>query len=348
MNRYKFVRKWIAILLAVCLVFGSAGFAFAAEQAGIENPDYSFTAIDGSTVSTKAEGKPKVLLFYRPGCGNCRAVLNILRYDSGNPALEQADVYAMDTEWTPLEDVKQLYGTCGTEKVTFCYDTGYGIVNAMWDYISALELGNTIAMPLAVFINSENKIVHSSTGMNAYILSDISKYLGSDSAGGTPGEGEGSQQTYKLQYYLNGGKNNSQNPAVYAASSGFVLKTPVKKGYTFAGWYSDAKFTKKVTQIRKGTRGDKVLYAKWTANRYTIVFKGNGAAKGKMSAMKNCRYGKACELSFNKFQKKGYRFAGWNTKKNGTGKLYKNRAHVRNLTAKKNGTVILYAQWKRK
>lgn len=342
----------MAALLTVCLVLCNAGFAFAAEnaagQAGTANPDYSFTAIDGSRVSTKTEGKPKVLLFYRPGCGNCRAMLNILRYDSGNPALDQADVYAMDTERTPLEDVKQLYETCGTEKVTFCYDTGYGIINAMWDYISALKLGNTIAMPLAVFINSENKIVHSSTGMNGYILSDISKYLGSDSPESTPEEGEDSQQTYKLRYHLNGGKNDSKNPQTYTQASAFTLKAPAKKGYTFGGWYSDAEFTKKVTQIKKGTRGDKALYARWTANRYTIVFRGNGATKGKMSAIKNCRYGKTCKLSANKFQKKGYRFAGWSTKKKGGGTLYKNSARVKNLTAKKNGTITLYAQWKRK
>lgn len=339
MNRYKFTKKWIALFLALCLVLCNAGAAFAAEgdggQAGASNPDYSFTAIDGSKVSTKAEGKPKVLLFYRPGCGNCRAVLNILRYDSGNPALDQADVYAMDTERTSLENVKQLYEAYGTEKVTFCYDTGYGIINAMWDYLSALKLGNTIAMPFAVFISSDNEIVHSSTGLNAYILSDISKYLGS-------------QQTYKLQYYLNGGKNNSKNPGTYTEESDFALKAPTKKGYTFAGWYSDAKFTKKVTQIKKGTKGDKTLYAKWTANRYTIVFKGNGAAKGKMAAMKNCRYGKSFKLSANKFQKKGCRFAGWSTKKNGKAALYKNSAKVKNLTAKKNGTITLYAQWKKK
>lgn len=96
-NTYKFTRKWTAILLAVCLVLCSTGAAFAAEgdegETGIANLEYSFTAIDGSKVSAKAEGKPKVLLFYRPGCGNCRAVLNILRYDSVNPALDQAEVY---------------------------------------------------------------------------------------------------------------------------------------------------------------------------------------------------------------------------------------------------------------
>ena len=45
---------------------------------------------------------------------------------------------------------------------------------------------------------------------------------------------------------------------------------------------------------------------------YTIKFDGNGAAKGKMSE-KACAAGQKEKLSKNKFEKKGYTFAGWNT-----------------------------------
>ena len=41
----------------------------------------------------------------------------------------------------------------------------------------------------------------------------------------------------------------------------------------------------------------------------------------------------------------GYKFTGWNTKPDGTGKKYADGQAVRNLTAVDNGTVRLYAQW---
>lgn len=126
-----------------------------------------------------------------------------------------------------------------------------------------------------------------------------------------------------------------------------------RNGYSFAGWNTKKDGTgktykNKVTQIKKGSTGNISLYAKWTANKYTIKFNGNGATSGSMKAIKNCQYNKSYTLSKNTFKRKGYSFAGWNTKKDGTGKTYKNKAEIKNLTSKADGTVTLYAQWKKK
>lgn len=80
------------------------------------------------------------------------------------------------------------------------------------------------------------------------------------------------------------------------------------------------------------------------AGTYRVVFKANGG-KGKMGAQKVKR-GKRAALRANKFKRSGYKFAGWNTKRNGKGKSLKNKAKVRNLV-KKGKTVKLYAQWKK-
>lgn len=71
--------------------------------------------------------------------------------------------------------------------------------------------------------------------------------------------------TYKITYKLDGGVNHEQNPATYTINDEIVLKEPTKEGYTFAGWYTDSKFTesKKISVISKGSVGNKVLYAKW-------------------------------------------------------------------------------------
>lgn len=69
---------------------------------------------------------------------------------------------------------------------------------------------------------------------------------------------------YKIQYSLGKGTNSRSNPAVYTvASRTIVLKKPIRKGYTFKGWYSDSKFKKKVTKISAGSTGSRKLYARW-------------------------------------------------------------------------------------
>ena len=60
-------------------------------------------------------------------------------------------------------------------------------------------------------------------------------------------------------YHLGGGVNHADN--VYCFTKSFTLKAPTRPGYTFAGWYTDAAKTKKITRVAAGK--DYVLYAKW-------------------------------------------------------------------------------------
>ena len=85
--------------------------------------------------------------------------------------------------------------------------------------------------------------------------------------------------SYQLSYQLNGG-NAVSNPANYTIESATItLKNPVKTGYTFAGWYSDSAYRNKITQITKGSTGNKTFYAKWT--------KVAKPAKVKLKSLKN-------------------------------------------------------------
>ena len=69
---------------------------------------------------------------------------------------------------------------------------------------------------------------------------------------------------YKIQYSLGKGTNSRSNPASYTVvSRTIVLKNPVRKGYTFKGWYSDPKFKTRVTKIAAGSTGSRKLYARW-------------------------------------------------------------------------------------
>ena len=149
-------------------------------------------------------------------------------------------------------------------------------------------------------------------------------------------------EKYTITYNLNGGANNSANPKYYTVKSDTItLKNPTKKGYIFAGWYNGSK---KVTVIEKGSTGNITLTAKWTANKYTVKFDGNGATSGSVKSV-SATYNKSAVLTANAFKRTGYKFTGWNTKKDGKGTKYADKASVKNLTEKANGTVTLYAQW---
>lgn len=87
-----------------------------------------------------------------------------------------------------------------------------------------------------------------------------------------------------------------------------------------------------------------VAAANKAAKSYRVLFKSNGG-KGAMSVQTIVR-DNATALKANKFTRNGYTFAGWNTKKNGKGQSFKNKAKVGNL-AKAGKTVALYAQWKK-
>lgn len=152
---------------------------------------------------------------------------------------------------------------------------------------------------------------------------------------------------YKITYKLNKGKNSKKNPTTFTSlSSSVALKDATRKNMVFDGWYTDKKFKNRITKISGSIGKNITLYAKWhSKTKYTIVFNAN-KGKGKTKSMK-CVYGKAYKLSAKKCSRKGYTFAGWNTKKNGKGKMYSNRQKIKNLTGKKNGKVTLYAQWRK-
>ena len=81
--------------------------------------------------------------------------------------------------------------------------------------------------------------------------------------------------TYRITYQLNGGTNASANPATYTITSDTItLQNPTKKGCTFLGWFSDSALTKQVTQIVKGSYGNRELFAKWEATIYSVTYHG--------------------------------------------------------------------------
>lgn len=78
----------------------------------------------------------------------------------------------------------------------------------------------------------------------------------------TAKDGSGVSASCKITYKLGKGKNNDQNPEYYYNQK-VNLKAASKKGYAFKGWYTDSKYTKKITTIAKNSKKNITVYVKW-------------------------------------------------------------------------------------
>ena len=78
----------------------------------------------------------------------------------------------------------------------------------------------------------------------------------------TAKDGSGVSASCKITYKLGKGKDNDQNPEYYYNQK-VNLKAASKKGYAFKGWYTDSKYTKKITTIAKNSKKNITVYAKW-------------------------------------------------------------------------------------
>ena len=78
--------------------------------------------------------------------------------------------------------------------------------------------------------------------------------------------------TYKITYKTQKGKLSGKYKKTYQMiTKTFKLPTPKRTGYTFRGWSTSASKFKKVTQIKKGTTGNKTFYAWWKKNTSTTT-----------------------------------------------------------------------------
>ena len=79
-------------------------------------------------------------------------------------------------------------------------------------------------------------------------------------------------QQFAVIYHLDGGANAADNPATYMAGTAVPLADPTKEGFEFQGWYADAEFTVRVTEIPADASGDVELWAKWKEQKPAPVF----------------------------------------------------------------------------
>ncbi|GMO22955.1 MAG: hypothetical protein Pg6A_10220 [Termitinemataceae bacterium] len=148
---------------------------------------------------------------------------------------------------------------------------------------------------------------------------------------------------YSITYNnMDGATNHASNPAVYTYETNTItLQAPTKAGYTFGGWFDNQNLSgTAVTQIVKGSTGNKTLYAKWTATTATLNYSSNGGSGTAPTAV-TAAVGTSVTLAAGTgLTKSGYYFSGWNTAVDGGGTTY-----AAGASYTLNATVTLYAKW---
>ncbi len=112
---------------------------------------------------------------------------------------------------------------------------------------------------------------------------------------------------YNVQYN-NCGTDLGGNKTTYTVEDEFELLTPVLPGYTFDGWFADAKLTQSVSSVTLGSSGTLTFWAKWTVVTYDITYDLDG---GELEGENPATYTVLDALSLIAPTKEGYTFVGW-------------------------------------
>ena len=197
-----------------------------------------------------------------------------------------------------------------------------------------------------------------------------------------------SASAYTVTYNNNGGSGCSTTSVTYGGKYGTMCE-PTRNGYVFIGWfdenykdkplnyyadtYSDLKKAfgydadalynhyitygkgegRRISQYVKGDsftgNANKTIYAGWYAQGYTISYNSNGGTGSMASDV--VKTGGTATIKANEFTKKGYTFAGWTTKSDGTDDGYNWTGwsgtwnYVDGQYGIANKTLKLYARW---
>lgn len=140
---------------------------------------------------------------------------------------------------------------------------------------------------------------------------------------------------YTITYVCEGCVNDPKNPETYTVltSTGIKYASSVPEGYRFGGWFSDKKFTKKVTKIESGTIGNLTLYGKLN-KIYKITYVGTDKSycDSLYTVDDNVTLRKPADST-------GYIFGGWFTNANFEGDA------VTGIAKGSTGDTTFYAKW---
>ena len=247
-----------------------------------------------------------------------------LKYTSSDTKVAEVSASGLVTAKSEGEAKIRAAATDGSDEYAVCYVTVTGkakVTGITLDRTSAeVKRGEKITLNVTVSPSyaSNKKVVWKSANTKIATVdangSVTAKAPGRTKITVTSAENSSYQESctvtvpYKITYKLNKGKNNASNPSTYYGKK-VTLKNPSRKGYAFAGWYTDAKFKKKITSISNSAKSDYILYAKWTkvkVAKASLTSAKNSKSKQILLKYKKVSGAKGYEISYStdkKFKK---------------------------------------------
>ena len=247
-----------------------------------------------------------------------------LKYTSSDTKVAEVSASGLVTAKSEGEAKIRAAATDGSDEYAVCYVTVTGkakVTGITLDRTSAeVKRGEKLTLNVTVSPSyaSNKKVVWKSANTKIATVdangSVTAKAPGRTKITVTSSENSSYQASctvtvpYKITYKLNKGKNNASNPSTYYGKK-VTLKNPSRKGYAFAGWYTDAKFKKKITSISSSAKSDYILYAKWTkvkVAKASLTSAKNSKSKQILLKYKKVSDAKGYEISYStdkKFKK---------------------------------------------
>lgn len=241
-----------------------------------------------------------------------------------------------DNEWSSVSN----YARYGIEKYTIALK-GNGSTSGKMSNVEA-TIGQNVTLPYCTYKKTGNTFVGWNTKADGsgifYSDADVINNLTSIPNGTATLYAQWKPATFKITYLLDGGINSSENLSEYSYGVTQKLYPAEKEGYSFLGWYKDAKFKTKITSISKTSNKDVCLYAKWKPTTYKITYV---LEKGIKNSSKNpgSYTIKSSDIKLQDISRKGFKFEGW----------YLDQGLTQKVSEIKNGSygnVILYPKWK--
>lgn len=244
---------------------GRGILATTGEALDLANPSAEYTALDGSKISSAAQGQPKLLIFYSNTCYNSQTTIRGISQKIR--AFAGVDIYGIETSNKTKEEVEDFQAQYGCKEIVFSYDTDGLNQSSLWVYARAggVVEDNKVTWPVIAYIDADNRLQYVTKALKSAdeVLSNLEQYCGFKA---------GNEESYTITYVLGGGTNSTENPSYYTPETEtIILQDAVWAGHQFEGWYKDPFYSVRVREIARGSKGDLTLYAKWSAASGTEI-----------------------------------------------------------------------------
>jgi len=261
-------KRFLSLLLTLLMALTCT---FPALAAG-EDFTYAITVNGGASDTVKVGETVQVALTLTCNTGdtfNLYVMQDYVKFDPEYFSLDGSiQVYQDASSTAVFQATAQDYGN-GVDRVFVNHVSTTAVkldktVTVMTFQLKALKTGTTTLTHEVTELSDGQDGQHSMEKKSASVTISNGSGSGGSGGSGSGGSGGGSSGSAgpTLNFVSNGGSTVADVSTAGGETVDLSAYTPTRAGYLFAGWYSDAALTRRVTSVT--LTGDVTVYAKWT------------------------------------------------------------------------------------